>query len=198
MTKVIYGFVIFLVAANLAALNFFLVKNNQKVFDLETKITEISLEPNKIETRVIEKTNTIISTPAAVSTIKPVIPTPTKAVAREFIIPLGSATVTKEGEWVEQYGVQMRIDTANYPNIKAAYFEVVMHIPNAQGQMKAGLVDYGEELVTTSGIGELLSVPIFLRGGNNVYRVKLFNSIGTGVLDFARIRIVTKIGRAHV
>lgn len=117
----------------------------------------------------------------------------------EYIIPLGSGTVNELNTWVNAYTAQGTFDTANYSGIKAFYFEVVMHIPNADGEMRAKLIDDstpfsydGQVLTTKSGTGQLLSVQMPLISGNKSYHVQLYTTISSGVLDSARIRIVTQ------
>lgn len=117
----------------------------------------------------------------------------------EYVIPLGSGDVSSNGVWVDDYGAQGVVDTFAYANIKAIYFEVVMHLPNGQGEMRAKLIDDstpfsydGQVLTSQSQTGQLLSVQVPLVSGRKTYHVQLYSSIGEGVLDSARIRIVTQ------
>ncbi len=139
----------------------------------------------------------IIATPSTIiKTVTNTVTAPSKI--REFYVPLGSGTTAENDKWVDIYGAQATVNTDNYPGIKTAYFEVVMHVPNGQGELKAKLLEttlpfsYGEILRTQSGTGQLVSTPIVLQKGNRNYRVQLNNQIGTGILDSARIRIVTE------
>lgn len=138
-----------------------------------------------------------IKVPAGTNTI--VNKTTTVSQKGEYIIPLGSGTVNERGNWVNAYTAQGSFNTANYSAIKAFYFEVVMHLPNGTGELKAKLIDDstpfsydGQVLTTTSASGQLLSVQMPLISGNKTYHVQLYSTISPGILDFARIRVVTQ------
>ena len=191
------------------ALGFLYYQLDLKIDALEKRIflqglTGETLTAAKVEEMIDQKIKAIdfpVATPSTTTIIQKVTaPAPTAAVSKqtEFYIPLGSGEVTANDQWVNIYSAQATIDRNNYPGLKAAYFEAVMHIPNAQGEMKARLYEttlpfvYGDFLRTQSGIGELVSIPINLQTGTRTYRVQLNNQIGTGILDSARIRIVTQ------
>lgn len=201
MTKFLKIIFIISVFAGFFVLGYFVYQQEQSIQTLKRQGQTLSL--SDVETLVDEKIAQIkfpVASPSATTIIQKVTtPAPVvKSQPKEFIISLGSGTISETDKWVDIYGAQATINTDNYPKIKSAYFEVVMHIPNAQGEMQAKLVEttmpfyYGEILRTQSGTGVLLSTPIFLKTGNRNYRVQLFNQIGTAVLDSARIRIVTE------
>lgn len=198
LAKIFLGIAII---TSIAVLGFFIYQQEQKITMLQNKGSTLVM--SDVENLIDEKIAAIkfpVASPSATTIIQKVT-TPAPAVKsqpKEFIISLGSGTISETDKWIDIYGAQATINTDNYPKIKSAYFEVVMHIPNAQGEMQAKLVEttmpfyYGEILRTQSGTGVLLSTPIFLKTGNRNYRVQLFNQIGTAVLDSARIRIVTE------
>ena len=195
------GFLI--LVTNVLALNFFVFNQKmqidslaarrpvEKVVTVEKPIDNQPLvaSPTPIVT-VVEttKTNTVyINQTAKTSTPK------------EFVIPMGSGTVGQSNDFVDVYSAQTAINTSNYPKIKQAYFEVVMHLPNAQGEMEARLVDdstpyifAGQVLKTQSGSGQLLSTAFPIQTGDKKYHVQLKSTIGDGVLDSARIRLFTQ------
>lgn len=194
-------FLVIAIITSIAILGYFIYQQEQKITTLQNK--DQILVRSDVEALIDEKIAAIkfpVATSSSTTIIQKITtPAPvTKSQPKEFIISLGSGTITETDKWVDIYGAQASIDSANYPNIKAAYFETVMHIPNAQGEMQAKLVEttipfyYGDILKTQSGTGVLLSTPIFLKTGNRNYRVQLYNQIGTAVLDSARIRIVTE------
>jgi uncharacterized protein YgbK (DUF1537 family) len=198
-----------LVFASLGVLGFAVYQHEQSLQMLKRQGPILSWPQvdNLIEEKIEEKIAAVkfpAASSSAVTTVieKVVVPSPSAAAKpqpREFIVPLGGGTVTETDKWVDIYSAQAAINSDNYSKIKAAYFEAVMHIPNAQGEARAKLVETtlpfsydGEVLRTRSGVGEWLSVPIVLRPGSRHYRVLLFNQIGTAVLDSSRIRIVTE------
>lgn len=119
----------------------------------------------------------------------------------EYYVPLGTGSIggDKTGVWLDINSAQATIDTAHYPNITAAYFEVVMHLPTGVGEVKARLYDIstpyifdGEQVKTTSSTGELLSHSFPIQAGSKNYKVQLTTSISAATLDSARIRLVTQ------
>lgn len=118
---------------------------------------------------------------------------------REWIIPLGGGVVNEINTWTDVYTAQGKIDVSGYPPVKQANFEVVMHIPNGTGELRARLVDSttpyvysGQVLSTTSSTGQLLTVPFPIQSGILSFHVQLYSTISQGVLDSARIRLVTQ------
>jgi len=196
-----------MILSSVATLGFLYYRQDQKITNLEKKIflqePAETLTMVELETYVDQKIKDIkfpASTPTATTIIQKVTAPAPKTASKptEFYIPLGSGEVTTNDKWVDIYSAQATINKSNYPTLKAAYFEAVMHIPNAQGELKARLFEatlpftYGDYLKTQSGTGELVSIPVILQSGTRTYRVQLNSQIGTGVLDSARIRIVTE------
>ena len=115
----------------------------------------------------------------------------------EYYIPLGSGQVTQLNIWVTIDSAQATLDTTNFPKIKQAYFEAILRTDS--GEVKARLYDVstpyiyaGNEARTDSFTGKLISVPINLQPGSKSYKVQLYSTISTGVLDSARIKLVTQ------
>ncbi len=222
--KIAVALFLFLVFLNLLVLDFFVFKTRNEVDNLDAKLGNLSLDVRMLADKVNTApllpalpvpttslaTPSVGLTPADLNRIaalasqmttnaqnnQPAAPAP--AVTREFVIPLGSGSTSQTSQWVDIDTAQAQINSANYSNIKAAYFEVVMHIAGATGEVKARLLEttvpfyYGEELKTQSTTGEFLSTPMILQAGNRTYKVRLYVQTGTAVLDSARIRIVTQ------
>lgn len=227
MIKIVFLAAVLALLGNLMVLNLYVFRHDSKIEDVNTRILmlsdgikRVSLENNdKVETLPEKKPVDLTSSEcgekcvAAIDTAVDAkiaglkaLPAPTKQVVnqdasktREWIIPMGGGEVTQNGQWVDIYSAQTQLNTANYPQIITAYFEVVMRIPNAQGVLSARLYDTttpylfaGQVLSTDSGLGQFLSTQFPIQSGNKSYHVQLNNSIGSGVLDSARIRLVTK------
>lgn len=129
------------------------------------------------------------------ATATPRVPEP----IREVYIPLGTGTVLSS-EWTGLPATDVTINTAHYPPIAQAYFEVFMHIPTGNGQMMAKLYNetdrhdvwFSEVAMTGSQIVRR-EVPVTLEPGNKRYRVMLKSTLRyDAVLDNARIRLTFK------
>ncbi len=194
------GFLILL--GNLLVLNYFVFKSKPA-----PKVTTTEIIKEKSETCGVDclaAINAAVDEKVSglnlkVPTAKPVIPVATGVKTREFIIPLGPGTIDAVNTWADIYTAQTTINTADYPPIQQAYFEVIMHIPNTTGEMSAQLYDTstpylfsGQVLTTTSGTGQLLSAPFPIQQGSKNYHVQLYTSISQGVLDSSRIRLLTQ------
>ena len=191
------------VLSSLGILGYFVSWQEQEINKLKNKSGGLVMAD--VENLVDEKIAAIKFPSPTVATTPPQIITKivnnkivTPAKSQEFIIPLGSGQTGQTDQWVDIYAAQATIIKENYPSLKQAYFEAVMHVPNAQGELKARLYEttmpfvYGDYLKTQSGTGQFVSIPMILQSGTRTYRVQINNQIGTGVLDSARIRIVTE------
>lgn len=200
---------------NLILLDFFLVKQRNDLLDFQTKLIQLtpvtqiisspSAEPQVIIsnscpqsclgiiTNATKSAAPIVKVQSTQSLLAPVTPPSVK----EFFIPLGTGSLTALNTWTDINTAQASFDTANYPSITAAYFEVIMH--TNQGEVKARLYDTttpfiyaGEQVSTTSNTGQLVSKQVPIRSGSKTYKVQMYTTITTGTLDQARIRIVTQ------
>lgn len=115
----------------------------------------------------------------------------------EFFIPLGSGTVNGGTDWADVTTAQATFDAANFGSIKGAYFEVFIRAE--AGQVSARLFDtttpailFSSQVSNSSNTSTFYSAPITLSSGNKVYRVQMKSTISTGVLDQARVRIITQ------
>lgn len=208
-----------ILGANLVLLDFFFVKQKNDLLDFQTRLTQItpitqfSVATSSAEQQIIISnscpqsclgiiTNATKSAAVAAPVVKPqstqslLAPIAPPSV-KEFFIPLGTGSVTALNTWTDINTAQATFDTANYPSITTAYFEVIMH--TAQGEVKARLYDTttpfiyaGEQVSTTSNTGQLVSKQVPIRSGLKTYKVQMYTTITTGTLDQARIRIVTQ------
>lgn len=219
MLKIVLIFIFLAFVGNMVFLDYLFVSQNEKLISLQSRISQLAsrettliTSPPVVETASgsaeVVQTQTNNACPAScvslISTVKTAAPakiSPTSVAPSskgEFVIPLGSGTVSTANAWTDIYTAQGSVDTSNYSKIKAIYFEVVMHAPNG-GDVKAKLYDVstpfsydGQVLSTSSQNGQLLSILVPLISGNKTYRVQLSSSVAPGVLDSARIRIVTQ------
>ncbi len=144
----------------------------------------------KIATLSTLKTPTA-SKPAATSTPAPAV--------KEFFIPMGSGSTTKS-DWEDVAGTDVYIDTANFPNIKQAYFEVSMHIPTKNGTMYARLYNvtdkhpvWSSDVSTIEDTSTFTTAKVTLDPGNNQYRVQMRTTLQyPSLLDNTRIKILTQ------
>lgn len=127
----------------------------------------------------------------------PTTPTSSTSVSAEYFVPLGSGSVTAGSDWTNIESAQASFDASKYGSIKQAYFEVFMRIDN--GTVQARLFDsttpaifFGSQLSTTNKTSQLQSAAISLSSGTKTYKVQMKSDLATGVLDQARIRIVTQ------
>lgn len=135
------------------------------------------------------QTTTTVYTPTKVAT--------TPAVRGEFFIPLGSGSVASGTDWTDIKTAQATFDAGNFGTIKAAYFEAFIHTDS--GEVSARLFDtttpailFSSQVASTSNSSTYSSAPITLSSGTKVYRVQMKSTIGSGVLDQARLRIIVQ------
>lgn len=156
------------------ALQFALKQVDQKIATLGSKVStpSVSIRPDK--------------TPVVVATTK------------ESFVPMGTGSTTKN-DWEDVSGSDVFINTANFPNIKEAYFEVSMHIPTKNGIMTARLYNVTDkhpvwysDVTTQQDVSTFVSSKITLDPGNKQYRIQLKTSLEyQSLLDSARIKILS-------
>lgn len=126
-------------------------------------------------------------------------PTPStvSTATAEYFIPLGSGSVAAGSDWTNMESAQATFDAGKYGNISQAYFEAFVRIEN--GTVQARLLDsttpaifFASQLSSTSKTSQLISRAITLPSGTRTYKVQMKSDLFTGILDQARIRIVTK------
>lgn len=115
-----------------------------------------------------------------------------------WYIPLGSGMSLKD-QYEDLLSVQAYIDTASYPSIQKAYFEVFLRNPTGNGYAQAKLFNVTDKHdvwfseVTFEGGGTALkTAQIILEPGNKLYRVMLRSSLKYDVyVENVRIKIVS-------
>lgn len=154
-----------------------------------------------------QATPTIIPTTEALPTptpakVAPVIQTQyinTSPQVKEYYVPLGTGQANS-ADWQNIAGAQAYVNSANYPHIKQAVFEVTVHVPNATQDVFVRLFNATDQHpvwysdVTFSGIGNtpqlLISQPVNVDSGNKLYTVQIKTQLQAAtVLDQARIHI---------
>ncbi len=118
---------------------------------------------------------------------------------KEYYIPLGSGS-TRLTDYQDLTSVEAYVDTANYPSIKQAYFEVHLRNTTGNGAVIAKLFNvtdkhdvwFSEVSFIGGGTG-LRESKISLDKGNKLYRVMMKATLFYDVhVDNARIRILTQ------
>jgi hypothetical protein len=118
---------------------------------------------------------------------------------KEFFVPMGSGSTTKN-DWEDIAGSDVFIDTANFPNIKQAYFEVSMRIPTKNGTVYARLYNvtdkhpvWGSDVSATSDTSTFTTAKITLDPGNKQYRIQMKTTLQyQSLVDNARVKILTQ------
>ncbi len=118
----------------------------------------------------------------------------------ETYIPLGSGTTSKS-DWDDMTATETVIDTANFGNIKEAYFIASLSNPTQNGQAEAQLFDVTDKhpvwdsnvVMNGPSSQTITSGKISLDNGNKLYRVQLKSSLSVPVsLTNGRIRIISE------
>lgn len=145
---------------------------------------------------------TLINASKSTSTIAPVVQQTSVVHGGEYFVPMGSGSVLSteatSSNWKTIDGAQATFDAANYGTIKAAYFETFAHV-DTNGEVHTRLLDvttpaifWSTDKSTNQTTSTFLSTPIVLTPGNKTYKVQMYSSLSTGILDQARIRIVVQ------
>lgn len=118
------------------------------------------------------------------------------SLAKEFYVPLGSATVrTEDFKWVDT-GAEADLDLANYPNVKAVYLEATLSVPAGQVEVRLYNVSDGHAVAGGQLVGDGSAPKLYrsgslnLAGGSNTYRIQMRTSLNfTSTMDNARLKI---------
>lgn len=142
-----------------------------------------------------------------------VVPTAIPTVASTAIIPKNQAKKTRtisyipvpgpgqtlENKWTDLSGTEFNLSTADYPNLKEAYFEANLKLINGNGQSFARLFDvtagvevWGSEVSSTGQkFSTVSSGKITLRSGTHLYRVQAKSlTADTTVFNSGRIKLI--------
>lgn len=120
--------------------------------------------------------------------------------AKEFFVPLGTASVkTANNEWKDT-AVQTELDLANYGSVTEVTFEASLRVPTANGVVQARLVDVGTGIVAGSEVSGEGTDGSYAKTNNlsiasekRTLKVQMRTSLDyEGVMENARLRIVTE------
>lgn len=218
---VVAGFVGLILVVNLLILDFFLVSQRNDLLDFQTRLTQLSESFKLLGGRILTApsgqtsitpvvpvtdagcsascvgliTMATISARQSAPVSVPAASAP--AASAEYFIPLGSGSISAGGDWTNVESAQATFDAGKYGVIKQAYFEAFLRTDN--GTVQARLLDsttpaifFSSQLSTTNKSSQLQSAAVTLSSGSKTYKVQMKSDLLTGILDQARIRIVTQ------
>jgi hypothetical protein len=119
---------------------------------------------------------------------------------KDYYVTFGGGTVTSQSQWVNVPGALAYINPSDYNSINTVTFEASVYIPN--GNQTAYVQLYNQtighpvwfsEVSLSGGSPQLLiSQPITLDPGNNLYQVQMMTQLGfPAVLTQSRVHILT-------
>ncbi len=126
--------------------------------------------------------------------------TPTST-RQEFFVPIGSGT-NSTSDWDDVPGLQVIVDTAQYPRISKSYFEASAYVPSGNEIVYVRLFNVTDKhpvwfseltFVNASTAQQLSSDPITLDAGNKAYKVQMKTQLQIPAsLTSSRIRIISQ------
>lgn len=160
---------------------------NYKVLNPTIVYKEVKIGDSKEEATIEKEDSTASSSSSKTSFVK------------EFYIPFGTG-MNQTDEWTDVPGLQAYIDRSAYSGIKKVTFEASIHVPTGNqtadvrlfNSTKDHAVWDSEMTFTGGGTPQLLiSKPITLDSGNNLYKVQMKTQLKyPAYLDQARVRMV--------
>lgn len=206
--KTVLRVFVFLVLLNLLFLDVVLFKGQ------ETKVIEknvsMPITSNVCPASCLEEINqatksatlSIKSTSVLTSTPTPILPTQVQvssSLVKEFFVPFGTGSNSSD-DWQDVGGLRATLDPANYGNIKTVTFEASVRIPTGNETAYVRLYNatdkhpvWFSDVSLEGGTAKLLiSKPITLDSGNNIYQVQMQTSLKyPAFLDQSRLHIIT-------
>jgi hypothetical protein len=131
---------------------------------------------------------------------KDVLAASSSATMTEKFIPLGTGTINSN-QWTNVPGLQVQIDPSMYKTLSQVLFEVGIFNPNSSGTISVQLYNVTtnspvwSSTVSLSGgaSGYVVSGPVSLTPGANVYQVQMVNTLNApATLTQARLRMISK------
>jgi len=119
---------------------------------------------------------------------------------KDYYIPFGGGTVTSQNQWANVPGALAYINASDYGSISTITFEASVYIPNGNQtayvqlfNQTAGHPVWFSEVSLSGGAPQLLiSDPITLDPGNNLYQVQMMTQLQfPAVLTQSRVHIQT-------
>ena len=182
-------FIVFFVL-NILVLDYFLI------FKKNTPPPVVTPIINKCDCPVPTTIPTIIPTTIPAKTPVEI---PAKKTRTISYIPVPGPGQTLENNWTDLSGTEFNLSTADYPNLKEAYFEANLKLINGNGQSFARLFDvtagievWGSEVSSTGQkFNTVSSGKITLRSGTHLYRVQAKSlTADTAVFNSGRIKLI--------
>ncbi len=157
----------------------------------------------KISQAIVSIPTPTISNPLPTSTKTPNRPPviQTKKSRTVSYLPVPGSGETLSNSWVNLPGTEFNFNTADYPDLKEAYFEANLKLLNGNGlayirlfDITAGIEVWGSEVQTSSqDYTVIVSGKITLRSGNHTYRVQAKSlTADTTVFNSSRIKLVSE------
>lgn len=186
-----------LVLINMIALDIFIAFNTHPTTAAKTSLpTQIpEMTPTSSPTITLSQKNILSPTPQPVNQSVPY-----ASSGNEFFIPLGTGTSTA-ATWTNVPGVQAYIDSTQYPNIQTVTFEASVVLPASLQIVSVQLYNMTANhpvwfsqvtLQSSNGTGMLISSPITLDPGNNLYQVQMQTQLQAPAnLVQSRVHIIT-------
>ncbi len=186
-----------LLLINMLALDIFIAFNTHPTTAAKTTHPRQTDEaiPTPLPTITVSQKNIISPTTQPVNQS-----TPYASAGNEFFIPLGTGTSTAS-TWTNVPGVQAYIDSSQYPNIQTVTFEASVVLPASLQIVSVQLYNMTANhpvwfsqvtLQSSNGTGLLISNPITLDPGNNLYQVQMQTQLQAPAnLVQSRVHIIT-------
>lgn len=173
------------------------IKNIETALSATPKVIITTTAPTTAPTS--GPTATAIPTPTPTRTTTGT-PTPTVTVAgvKEYYVIFGSGN-SSSSDWTDVSGLQASINTALYPTIKTATFEVGGHTPTGNETIWVRLYNSTDSYpvpnseITWDGGGNkfITSSPITLAAGNKTYKVQMKTQLSfVSYIDSAKIHLI--------
>lgn len=140
--------------------------------------------------------SSVVSTPTPTSIPTPT-PTPINS-PNEYFVPLGTGSGNYT-TWTSIPGLGASINTLYYQNISTVVFEATVWIPTGNQTVYVQLYNantfqsiVNSQMTVIGSVPTLVTTPISLTSGNNLYQVQLTTQLGyTTYIQQARLRIQT-------
>lgn len=122
------------------------------------------------------------------------------ATLTEKFIPLGTGTIDSN-QWTNVSGLQVQINPSMYKTLQQVLFEVGIFNPNASGTISVQLYNvttnspvWSSTVSLTGGAsGYVVSNPVTLAPGANLYQVQMLNTLNApATITQARLRMISK------
>ncbi len=166
----------------------------------EIKKSSLDLCPKSCLSKIDELSSSLpAATPSAiVPSSSPVVPRVNAP--REVFISFGSGTGSSD-DWADVPGLQVTIDTQQYPGIKTSYFEASVYVPGANQIVSVRLYDitdkhlvwFSELTFNNAGTAQTQTSPVInLDPGNKTYVVQMKAQLKFSTnITSSRVRILT-------